>query len=200
MSDTVPLARCGKEEMHLDHEHPAGWCDGGPTDPVEANPGVPLAGSAVYPGLTAHPRPWAWASLTVAQARDLRAQLDRFVAFYNATLVVEDKHLVLGCWPLHPGLAHDLAALHAVWVEAMMTAGGGPQQASAFYDRWLPGFQHRLPRWYGINTEVCKPGRHREDWNPSAAKRAEAGKRTASDVEVEDAVRALVGNPAHMNE
>jgi hypothetical protein len=187
--------RCGKEEEHPAHEHWQGHCDGQPVDPaLNVSPTVPIG--SLY-GATAHPRPWSWPSLTVAQAKDLREQLDRFVEHYNRTYVVNDKLLILGCWPWHPGLAHELAALYAQWVVAFCGSVAA-EPALYWHDRWLPGFQQRLPGWYGVGSDVCRPGLHVDDWNPAAAKLKTAGHRPTS-MDVGDAVRELVDNDAYLD-
>jgi hypothetical protein len=190
------VERCGKEEPHDEHAHWRGHCDGQPVDPtLTAHPGVPIA--TLY-GAQGHPRPWTWSSLTVGQARDLVEQLDRFVEHYNATYVVKDAHLVLGCWPLHPGLAHELATLYAAWVGAFCSGSSLPEIAHGWHDRWLPGFQARVRDWFGVGTEYCYPGTHIETWNPAAFKIKAAAKRPEL-LDVDTVVRGLIGNGAYLD-
>ena len=191
------VERCGKPEWHDAHEHWRGHCDGEPVATEETgHPGVPIA--TLY-GAAAHPRPWAWASLTSGQARELVERLDLFAEHHNATYVVNDAHLILGCWPLHPGLAHELAVLYALWVDA--TSGPGalaPDKLGAWHDRWLPGFHDRLPRWYGLGSDVCRPGRHEDRWNPATAKLKDAAKRPEV-LDVHEVARGLVENGAYLD-
>ncbi len=162
---------------------------------LERGQAAPLA--ALY-GAKGGSRPWTWASLTRGQARELVALLDRFADHYNRTYVVDDRFLILGCWPLHPGLAHELAALYGTWVAAFDHPHPTAEAAAFWLDRWLPGFQHRLPGWYGVGSEVCRPGLHLDDWNPAAAKLTEAAHRPLS-VDVDELVRGLIENPAHLD-
>lgn len=190
------VERCGKPEWHDAHEHWRGHCDGEPVATEETgHPGVPIA--TLY-GATAHPRPWSWATLTSGQARELVGQLDRFADHHNATYVVNDKHLILGCWPLHPGLAHELAALYGAWVTAFSGGLSSAELALAWHDRWLPGFHDRLPGWYGVGTDVCRPGQHVDGWNPATAKLKLAGQRPEG-FDVDEVARGLVENDAYLD-
>lgn len=190
--------RCGLEIAHEPHEHWQGHCDGQPVDPaLVAGPSVPIA--TLY-SATAHPRPWTWASLTLGQARELTEQLDRFAEHHNRSYVVDDRHLILACWPQHPGLAHELAALYGTWVTAFCSGLASPELAMGWFDRWLPGFHARLPHWYGVGTEVCRPGQHVAKWNPAAGKLLAASDRDRADaVRVDDAVRELLVNGAYLD-
>lgn len=189
------LTRCGLDLAHEEHYHPGGWCDGVALEGA-AGPTINLA--TLYAGVTAHPRAWSWATLTSRQAREVRAQLRRFVTFYNQTFVVEDQHLILGCWPLHPGIAHELPVLYAQWVVAFQ-GSIAPEPALYWFDRWLPGFQSRTPRWFGLGDDRCKPGKHRGDWNPALAKLADAALAPEDGV-IDDALDGYVDNPARITD
>lgn len=190
--------RCGLDRDHDPHEHWQGHCDGQAVDPaLVAGPAVPVA--TLY-GAVGHPRPWTWSSLTLGQAKDLREQLDRFADHHNRTYVVDDKHLILACWPLHPGLAHELAALYGTWVTAFASGLSSAELAMGWHDRWLPGFHERLPHWYGIGSEACRPGDHVAKWNPAEAKISVAGWLSEDPQgRIEDAIRGLVDNPAYLD-
>jgi hypothetical protein len=148
-------------------------------------------------GVTAHPRPWALNSLTESQAREVLEQLDRFVTHYNSTYAVRDVELILGCWPAHPGLVHELASLYGSWVVAFQSGLSSADLTSIWHDRWLPGFQHRLVKWQGATTERCRPGLHRSQWNDATEHLESAGKRPEG-ISLDAAAAAAVANPAHI--
>lgn len=194
--------RCGKDTVHDGHETWQGWCDGLPADPALANPGVPLQ-SVLADLVTAHPRPWSWSSLTLSQAKELRTALDEFAEHYNRTYVVDDSLLVLSCWPLHPGLAHELAALYGSWLHAFLSGFSSGETAMAWHERWLTGFQSRISHWYGIGTDKCRPGMHVADWNPAAKKLKDATARpdgVLDDEQLDEALRAYVGTSSPLDD
>lgn len=202
MSDDGQLGfvRCGLEMEHEAHPHPGGQCDGQVDTAPALEAGDPLAKAFL---LSAAPRPWTWSSLTTGQAEELRELLDRFVTYYNDTFAIADPELIPACWPLHPALAHELAALYSVWVHAFQSGLAPADQAMSFYDRWLPGFQARLAsRLLGTNSMRCTPGNHRADWNPAAKKQGQSTKTGIDpdqfDGQVADALGAYVANPAHL--
>lgn len=197
--EQVGVVRCGLDLEHESHEHALGWCDGGAVygPEVKATPVSDLA--TLFKGVTDEPRPWAWTSLTADQAELLAAQLGRFADHYNETYVVDERHLLLGCWPAHPGAAAELAPLYAQWVIAHQGALATAELSLAWHDRWLRGFQERLPGWFGLNGQGCRPGWHKTlaEWNPSAMHR-EAARKLPEVVDLGDAVRALTAGPARL--
>lgn len=195
------VVRCGLDMIHEEHEHPLGYCDGNVIDPASAAPGDDIRKAFV---VSAVARPANWASLTLTQARDLRELIDSFVTHYNQTYAVVESEIIPACWPLHPGLAHELAALYALWVHLFQSGLAPADQVMGWHDRWLPGFQTRLAgHLLGTNTMRCTPGRHRSSWNAAAAKIDLEATRTGLEPErlaemTDDALRAYVGNPAHL--
>jgi hypothetical protein len=197
----VSVTRCGLEMIHEPHPHPAGDCDGQPMVTPDLAPGGPVA--KLYTVSTT-PVPWNWAGLTLIQARELRELIDGFVADYNRAFAVKDGELVPACWPLHEGLARELAAFYAQWVHVFQSGLATPENAMHWYDRWLPGFRTRLPGWLGAH-EKCNPTvGHRENWNQAAAK-VEAATRptpmtpTAFEAAVEDALLSYTSSPATLD-
>ena len=191
---TGPLwVRCGLDLEHEQHEHDGGMCDGGISAPPATGPTRFID---LFPGTSPLPHPWHWSSLTTDQATELVEQLEVFAAHYNATYVVDERLILLGCWPLHPGLAAELASLYAQYVTAHQGAMATAETSLYWHDRWLVGFQQRLPNWYGGNTG-CRPGDHKPNWNPALARLAEAAPRPTG-FDLDDVVAALRTNPAHL--
>lgn len=160
------VVRCGLDLDHEEHEHPLGHCDGKALDLPELQPGDPVDKLFTRAGV---PLAWSWSTLTLTQARELRELLDKFVARYNATWAVLTSELIPACWPLHPGLADELAVLHAVHVHLFESALAPATDAAGWFSRTLPEFQERLPRWLGDSASRCNPTvGHRPDWAPAA--------------------------------
>lgn len=65
------------------------------------------------------------------------------------------------CWPAHPGVVEELAALRAAWVRAVITDAKTPKTGSAdyiaFYDRWFWPCLNRLTG-AGYRITNCRSG------------------------------------------
>lgn len=186
----MTVTRCGLDLEHEPHEHRLGSCDGHVLDVPDVKPGDPVAKFYVVSGV---PVAWNWASLSLAQARELRKLLDAFVADYNRAYAVKDGELIPACWPLHEGLARELAAFYAQYVHVHQSGLSTPENAMHWYDRWLPGFRTRLPGWLGA-SEKCNPTvGHRPSWNQAANKLSAATRPGSMGLrEFEDAVEAAL--------
>ena len=114
--------------------------------------------------------PWSWDSNDEQLVESLSITLVDFVRDYNATFVVKQAQLVPYCWPAHPGLAREIAALYASWASAFHGSGATPGDAEHFYDRTLPGFGDRVAMWLGRDPDACRAGQHPRDWNDLASK------------------------------
>lgn len=110
---------------------------------------------------------WAWSidSMPPEYHDALSQVLVEWVIDYNRNFVVRESQLIPWCWPAHPGLAREIAATYAHWMHVFHSAGGSAEGATAFYDRTLPGFQDRVPRWLGAHGDACRAGNHAGDWN-----------------------------------
>jgi hypothetical protein len=75
-----------------------------------------LEGRDLEPATPKVPRPWA-----ARATPDDWSQLADWVDWLTGTYSLRERHLVPGCWPTHPGVVEDLAALHAAWRHAMLT-------------------------------------------------------------------------------
>lgn len=115
--------------------------------------------------------PWSWDSLTpeltAAQSRALVA----WVLDYNENFVVRSSHLIPQCWPIHPGLAREIAATYSHWMAVFHHPKAQPSDGTYFYDRILPPFQERIVRWLGPHAERCQGGSHDPDWDKDVAER-----------------------------
>lgn len=193
--------RCGLDLEHEPHEHPQGHCDGKAMVTPDREPGGPVTDLYVVSGLEI---PWNWASLTLPQARELRDLLDTFVHHhYNPVYAVKVGELIPACWPLHPGLAHELPAFYAQWVYVHQSGLADAEKAMHWHDRWLPGFRTRLPGWLGSSDAVrCNPTvGHRANWNEAADKVADAAKPRGVDGfddAVENALLGYTRSPAQL--
>lgn len=198
----MSAVRCGLDLEHEPHEHPGGSCDGHVMDLPELQPGDPVAKLFTVTGT---PVAFSWASLTLSQARELRELLDNFVVHYNATYAVEQAEVIPACWPLHPGLAHELAALYALHVHLFQSGLSGPDGAAGWFERWLPRFQERMPHWLGVASARCNPNvGHREEWSPVVREKLLPASfvgmdRREFDDAVEDALYNYTRSAAHLD-
>lgn len=80
---------------------------------------------------------------------------DWFLATYD---LAGQENLLLPCWPDHPGVVEELAALWMAWAEAAAKSRSGDGDAMAYWhDRYLAGFLARLPRY---RMRSCTPETH----------------------------------------
>ena len=107
---------------------------------------------------------WSIDSVPDDLAGNYRAVLVRWVLDYNVNFVTAAAHLIPPCWPLHPGLAREIAAIWAHW-QKVFHGSLGPLEATAFYERTLPGFQGRITGWLGKEAMACRSGEHPNEWN-----------------------------------
>lgn len=195
---TAPLFRlCGLTMEHEQHPNAdESICSGqpSPAGPVDG----PVETLAQLLGALPSPRPWALPSLTDKLADELADAIADFVGHLNGVHAISDQELVPGCWPLHPGLVHDLAALYAGWVEIHQGLGGTAERAMYWHQRWLPGFYDRLPRLLGGKMTGCTVSLHREGWRPAAARLEEAAK-MPDGADPRTAIAEARVNPAHLS-
>lgn len=115
--------------------------------------------------------PWSWDSLTPELTAPLSRALVAWVLDYNDNFVTRPAHLVPMCWPVHRGLAREIAAMYAHWMRAFHHANATPSEATDFYTRTLPGFQSRITDWLGPNPQKCQGGEHDPHWDQDVAER-----------------------------
>jgi hypothetical protein len=111
--------------------------------------------------------PWTWAALSDEQAAALRRTVRQWVADYNAVHAVTSRELIPGCWPLHPGLAHDLSVMVWVYYDSHHDRRSTPLMAGDYHLRYLPGFRSRLDHWLGSDPASCRAGEHPVSWRTS---------------------------------
>jgi hypothetical protein len=107
--------------------------------------------------------PWNWAALPSDHRETLVKLVDGFVASYNQWWAMTDAQLVPPCWPRHPALAYDLAALAWTFHWAYLDRQVTPDRAARFQAQLVP-FADRLERWLGEQPDECRAGRHARDW------------------------------------
>jgi hypothetical protein len=103
------------------------------------------------------PPPWTAADLDPAERAAHLDLLLQWVDHLNATYAWHPAQLIPPCWPLHPGLQRELTTLYWTYYEAFETPPTSPSAAQVWHDRYLPGFQSRLPAW---TTSQCQQGNH----------------------------------------
>lgn len=108
--------------------------------------------------------PWSWDSLTPDLIGPLGDALVDWVLDYNENFVVRPAHLIPKCWPVHRGLAREIAAMYSHWMAAFHHPKAEPSNATYFYDRVLPPFQDRIRHWLGPHGEKCQAGTHDVTW------------------------------------
>jgi hypothetical protein len=96
------------------------------------------------------PDPWA-ASAGPADWEGLA----RWVDWLTATYDVVPSQALLGCWPAHPGIVEELAALRAAWRAAALAAEDDGELAY-WHDRLLHPFLVRARTVYSMR--VCADG------------------------------------------
>lgn len=91
------------------------------------------------------PKPRRWAARATAEDRD--ALVD-WVDELRSTYSLPSGYVVPPCWPAHPGVVEELAALYRAWVSAVLTdeaaALEGSSALSAWHDRWRWPALHRF--------------------------------------------------------
>ncbi|MFV0535677.1 MAG: hypothetical protein ACK5MR_18815 [Cumulibacter sp.] len=87
---------------------------------------------------------------------------------YNASFATRRAHVIPPCWPIHLGLAREIAAMWSHW-QKIFHGDLGAVDATAFYERTLPGFQSRIDGWLGKDPTACRSAQHPGDWNEQAA-------------------------------
>ena len=135
--------------------------------------------------------PWSWDSLTPELTAPLSRALVDWVLDYNDNFVTRPAHLIPKCWPVHRGLAREIAAMYAHWMRAFHHATATPYDATAFYERTLPGFQSRIPGWLGPHPEKCQAGQHDSDWDKDVGDRIKQVQQAS-----QETLRALDGDLA----
>lgn len=187
------FARCGLDLEHEAHPWPGGYCDGGAgvKQGVKSEAGPPTTLAGLY-GVAPLPRPWAPASLGAELAEEVAGQLAEFADLLNDVYAVDERELLLSCWPRHRPLVLELAALAAVWVEANQSLGATARAALEFHAKHLPEFYGRLRGrgYFGLGEERCRPGRHHDGWRP-AARKLGSGTGLVAGVDVEQVVAAV---------
>ena len=107
------------------------------------------ASSAAPP---AEPVPWGDRATT----EDWHA-LAEWVDWLIYTYELRDEVRLTSCWPAHPGVVEELAALRSAWRDAATRATEGDNDALAFWhDRYLAPLVHRLPAIYAVR--ICRNG------------------------------------------
>lgn len=112
------------------------------------------------------PDPVSWGGC--ARVGDLE-QLAAWVDWLCATYDLNPETAILPCWPAHPGVVEELAALHSAWRSAARSSGlttaaqsatGEDSEAMIYWhDRWM---HPCLPRLRGVfQAKQCREG-HRD--------------------------------------
>jgi hypothetical protein len=128
--------------------------------------------------------PRAWVdSATAHEWRELAAWVDWLLGTYD----LQPSRAVLPCWPAHPGVAEELAALHAAWRAAAAKTGRSSTPNDAlihWHDRWLHPFLLRQREDFQIRgcEDGHKPLRPLRPTDPEllAVVLVDAAERTAS--------------------
>lgn len=103
-------------------------------------------------------RPWDLAALTGDLEPAVWGWLDNVVMWLNYAYAWQDEQTIPACWPLHPGLANDLAALAFGRIDAYQTS------TAAYVGRWhsdLEDLHRRMAAGLGENRRDCLKGDHR---------------------------------------
>lgn len=120
------------------------------------------------------PPPAWWASRADGDDWDALAA---WVDSLRLSRSLSDKHVIPGCWPAHPGVVEELAALHAAWKLAVITDAlsktTGTVAYISWFDRWLwPCLGRICSADYAMVN--CEPREHRPE-RPSAASPTDRG-------------------------
>jgi hypothetical protein len=82
------------------------------------------------------PQPWA----ARATPQDW-TQLIEWVDWINSAYSILAEYQIHPCWPAHPGVVEELAAVRRAWVRAMVSDStakhAGSAEITAWHDRWL---------------------------------------------------------------
>lgn len=117
---------------------------------------------------------WSWDSLDADLLGTLGETLVDWVLDYNENFVVKPQQIIPKCWPVHRGLAREIAAIYAHWMRTFHHPEATPSDATYFYDRVLTDFQMRVPGWLGPHPERCQAGEHDREWDKDVADRITA--------------------------
>ena len=104
--------------------------------------------------------PWSWAALTLAERSSLAKSIDDYVGYYNEAFAISPNELIPPCWPLHAGLAAELAAHFWLWVSTHAEPTARPESAVAFYEIHLPRFRQHVTKLLGEQATECQAGQH----------------------------------------
>lgn len=109
------------------------------------------------------PTPRRWAARATPEDWDTLVDwVDQLRTGYSLT----GDYVVQPCWPGHPGVVEELAALHQAWIEAALTdeqsSSAGSSGLVAWHDRWLWPTLQRL-RSTGYRITNCRQQHLPED-------------------------------------
>lgn len=125
-----------------------------PEEGEDAPAGVdPETGEAI-PRLV---RPWDLSALTGDLEEGVWAWLDDVVMWLNYAYGWQDDQVIPPCWPEHPGLALDLAALSFGRIDAYATS------TAAYVGRWHSDWedcQRRMSAAVGESGRDCRRDKH----------------------------------------
>lgn len=131
---------------HLEH----GLTGGAPADPADpADPAAPSKDA---------PEPHWWAQTADQDAWvELADWVDAFITRY------ELGQYLRPCWPAHPGVVEELAAMRSAWRQAALKTNAGDDDALTFWhDRvMVPTVQRLASNFYPI--KLCRDGHQRVD-------------------------------------
>jgi hypothetical protein len=130
-----------------------------------------LEGADTQPPPPKVPRPWA-----ARATPDDWSQLTNWVDWLTGTYSLRERHLIPGCWPAHPGVVEDLAALHAAWQHAMLADEAardtGSDAGMYWHEHHLFPALDRVRTVYAthdcIDTHHPEPDRSGKQIDPSA--------------------------------
>ncbi|MGP4112323.1 hypothetical protein ACTWP5_15590 [Streptomyces sp. 4N509B] len=104
------------------------------------------------------PHPWDLSSLTDPLATAVWTWLDEVAYWLNDTYAWQEHQVIPACWPHHPDIAHDLAALAFTRIDVYAAA------TPAYIPRWrtdLEDFHRRLTTTLGPNAP-CLRDKHND--------------------------------------
>lgn len=114
-------------------------------------------------------KPWDPASCPHDLRQHLWLWLDQVVQWINHDYLWRSSDLIPECWPQHPHIANELAALACLRVSAGQTHQ--PHELEDWHRKVLPDFLDRMHQRLGEGG--CRTGKH-VDW-PAAARHHHAG-------------------------
>ncbi|MDT0319305.1 hypothetical protein [Streptomyces millisiae] len=106
----------------------------------------------------AAPNPWDLSALTGDLETAVWTWLDQVALWLNTTYGHTDDHVIPGCWPHHPAIAHELAAIAFTRIDVYTAS------TAAYIPRWhadLDDFYRRVSTSLGPNSS-CLRGKHDE--------------------------------------